>query len=44
MRLSLGCLGVSWVAGFADLLPVFSGILMDNSLIINGIRFCSSNR
>ncbi len=39
MRLSFGCLGVSWVAGFAGSLPVFSGVLMPKSLIINGVSF-----
>ena len=39
MRLSLGCLGVCWVAGFAGLLPVFSGVLVSKSLIINGFSF-----
>ena len=42
MRLSLGCLGVCWVAGFAGLLPVFSGILVSKSLIINGISFAGN--
>ena len=29
----------SWVAGFAGLLPVVSGVWVDNSLIINGVSF-----
>ena len=36
MRLSLGCFGACWVAG---LLPVFSGVLVSKSLIINGVSF-----
>ena len=31
--------GVSWVAGFADLLPVVSGVLTSNSLTINDVSF-----
>ena len=27
-------------SGFAGLLPVISWVLIDNSLIINGIQFC----
>jgi uncharacterized membrane protein len=29
-----------FISGFADYLPVVSWVLVDNSLIINGIHFC----
>ena len=31
--------GFSWVAGFAGLLPVFSGVLVSKSLMINAVSF-----
>jgi hypothetical protein len=42
MRLFLFILGLLLISGIAGLLPVFSWVLIDNSLIINTIHFCRS--